>query len=128
MDCKLIDCEAEATGRVITPYGTVNLCGAHCVYLDAELADRHEGVTRPTLAALAEVMRYGPAEDPPIEDEGRDPGLFPKFQRRGPVTDVLWPGPAWVCEVTYCAHGKNWPEGGHGCLVCLEQMREERRA
>lgn len=142
MDCKLLDCEEDATVRVCAPHGTINMCAAHGHALGVELSARTEGAPRPVLAGLADACRYGPAEDPPLEDDERGE-RFPRLQRRGPLTDVFGVGP--LPSVHYgpeyegefnrplamvrCPHGKWWVEGSaspHTCLPCLAVVYGER--
>lgn len=73
MLCKLLTCEYDAEERRITPYGTANLCVPHATHYDrwkpsTEKPDDH---TRHTLDELRLAFRYGPVEDPPLEQDAR---------------------------------------------------------
>lgn len=120
MDCKLIDCDNTAVARLITPFGTANLCGGHAAVAASEDTDERHTFFR---GPLQEVFRCGPKEDPPL-DGAREAG-YPRMQRRGAIVDYVgaWDGDRAACV---CVHGKSWPEGdlyeangGRACAECV---------
>lgn len=71
MLCKLLTCRSDATERRIVPFGAVNLCGIHASEFDAWTP----GGERPhILGELTVACRFGPREDPPLEQSERGPG------------------------------------------------------
>lgn len=78
MDCKLLDCDRAASARVISPFGTVNLCTSHAMLvMDVYNVRDWEAPRTPeeqaVLQKLLVACRYGPGLDPPLEAEGRGP-------------------------------------------------------
>jgi hypothetical protein len=44
-----------------------------------------------------------------------------RAQMCGAIIDVWYEGDQQA--TVYCEHGKTWPEGGYGCIPCIEASR-----